>query len=351
MLNRLISIALFSSIGLPCVVSYGQDAYYSQPYSAPIYYNPAHTGFYKGLRARMAYRSQWPQYYDDIKNYYFSMDLAERAVPGLGGAGMIISSNQAGSGSVKTTSFGLAAASRIKLSRFITTQLGFTGLFTQKEISDVQDYIFSDQLDHRHGLIYDLSSFSNFSETSTSYPDLVLGGIMNYLRKNISATVGFSVHHLFRPDESFLGLETRLPRKYVGEANLVIAQKRNMKNGFIFNPSVYYEYQNGFSTYYVGMNAAKSALRAGVWYRNRMSEIYNIQALTIMAGVKLPITEEDSRLYVSYSYDLDLGELNATGGAHEIHLNFEFDNIKILKKESVFREDYDYPVINKVLRF
>lgn len=339
-------IAVFAFSG-----AYNQEPFFSQHYNSPIFYNPANIGIYKGLVARVAYRSQWPQYFSDIKTYNLTLDLAERTIPGVGGFGLIVNTNDEGPGYIKRTTFGFAATSRIKLSRYVVTQLGLTGAFVQKTIGDIGDFIFSDQLDDRHGLIYDQSSFEYFPNTKTSYPDLTIGTMVNYMRKNISSTAGLAVHHLFKPDESFLGLPTRVPRKWIAHAEMVIGQKRRSKGGFLFNPAILYEYQGGFSTYNVSFNASKSVLYAGLTYRNKESEVYNFSVLAVMVGVKLPLGEETSRVFVAYSYDLQLSGIKGTGGAHEIHLNFEFDRMKLFKSKSVFREDYDYPVFNKPVRF
>ncbi|MCD4734946.1 MAG: PorP/SprF family type IX secretion system membrane protein [Bacteroidales bacterium] len=329
----------------------GQEAFFSQPFNAPVFYNPASIGLFQGLKARITYRDQWPQYYDDIKTYNFSLDLAERTVPGFGGAGLVVNSNTEGSGFIKRTTIGLALASRIKLNQFTYSHFGFTGSYVQKEIADPQGYIYSDQLDHRHGLIHDVSAVPVSGKLKTSYPDLNIGWLINYMRKTINATFGFSMHHIFKPDESFFGLESRLPQRFVVHTDIVIAQKRRKNKGFLFNPGLLWDYFNGFSSYQLGMNVSKSVLYAGIWYRNRQNKVYEPQALIVLAGLKLPLSEEGSRLILMYSYDLNIGGMKGTGGAHEVHLTFQFDRIKLLKGKSVFREDYDYPVILKNVRF
>ncbi len=43
------------------------------------------TGLTEGLKVRLMYHDQWPQYTHNLKNYGFSMDVAERFIPGSGG--------------------------------------------------------------------------------------------------------------------------------------------------------------------------------------------------------------------------------------------------------------------------
>ena len=143
----LICLSLFTLDG------FSQEAYYSQFFNSPTYYNPATVGLHSGLKVRLNYRDQWPQYNDDLKSYNFSMDLAERFMPGSGGLGLIFSTNKEGSGFIKRNMVGVLGSVRIRLNRFWVSQVGFSGTWVQKQI-DSKDLIWSDQLDDRHGLLY-----------------------------------------------------------------------------------------------------------------------------------------------------------------------------------------------------
>lgn len=343
-----ISILLF----ITCLFSkgYSQEAYYSQFYNAPAYNNPATIGLHRGLKIRMSYRDQWPRYNDDLKTYNFTMDLAEREMPGAGGVGLIFSTNKEGKGFIRRNMLGVMASVRVKLSRYLLSQFGVSGAYVQKQIdSDNSNFIWSDQLDGRHGLLYPNSSFSGFAKKNVSYNDINLGGLLNYERHYITATFGLAVHHVLKPNESFFNLDIRVPRKYVIHTDFVILQQSNPKKGFKFNPALLFENQAGFNTFTLGMNIAKSVLYAGAWYRNRQSQIYNPQSIILLVGINIPMVTEDARMKLMYSYDLGLTEMKGTGGAHEISLRFEFDHIHLIKSKSSFADDY--PVIHKPLIF
>lgn len=62
-----------------------QDPLFSQFYNNPIYYNPGYIGLNAGIRTRFNYRDQWTGLPVDFKTYNFSMDIAERAIPGIRG--------------------------------------------------------------------------------------------------------------------------------------------------------------------------------------------------------------------------------------------------------------------------
>jgi len=343
--------SIIFALFLICIMPYNvksQEAYYSQYYNSPTYYNPALTGLNQGLNIRIAYRDQWPQYTDDLKTYNFSMDIAERFMPGAGGLGIIFNTNKEGKGFIRRTMIGAMGSARIKISRYWVSQVGFMAAYVQKQIDDT-DFIWSDQLDNKHGWLYPQSSFSGFPEDNISYPDLSLGGVIKYEKRLLTGNFGFAMHHITRPNESFSNLEIRLDRKYVVHTDFTILQKSNPKKGFKFNPGLMYENMSGFNTFTLGSNVSKSVLYAGIWYRNKQSRIYNYQALILLTGINIGMVNKYSRLKLMYSYDINMSELKGTGGAHEITLRFEFDQIHLFKSQSSFAGDY--PVIYDPLVF
>jgi type IX secretion system PorP/SprF family membrane protein len=320
----------------------GQDPYYSQFYNTPIYYNPGMVGLNDGLKIRLMHHNQWPQYNDDLKSYNFSMDVAERFMPGAGGIGVVFNTNNEGNGFIKKNMVGALASARIRMNRNLFSQFGFMVAYVQKQI-DNDDFIWSDQLDNRHGLLHSQSSFPGFSNQYVQYPDISIGGVINRQSEYLNFTFGLAVHHLLKPNESFYDIETRVPRKYIAHTDLVIFQRSNPRKGFRFNPAILYENYAGFNTFTLGSNIAKSVLYAGAWYRNRQSQIYNYQAVILVAGINIPMVNEYSRMKLMYSYDISVTEMKGTGGTHEITLRFEFDQIHLFKSQSAFANEY--PII------
>lgn len=319
-----------------------QDPYYSQFYNTPLYYNPAMTGLSDGMKVRLMYHNQWPQYNDDLISYDFSMDVAERFMPGAGGLGIIFNTNKEGNGFIKKNMIGALASARIRMQRNLFSQLGFMVAYVQKQI-DNDDFIWGDQLDDRHGLLHSQSTFPGFPNQYANYPDISLGYVLHYEQHYYSWTIGAAVHHLLKPNESFYNLETRVPRKYVIHSDWIIFQRSNAKKGFKFNPGILFENQSGFNTFTLGSNISKSVLFTGVWYRNKQSAIYDYQSLILMVGLNIPMVNKYSRMKLMYSYDINLTEMKGTGGTHEITLRFEFDQIHLFKSQSSFANDY--PII------
>jgi type IX secretion system PorP/SprF family membrane protein len=325
-----------------------QDPYYSQYFNAPLHYNPAYVGYFKGFKTQINYRKQWPQLHDDLKNYGLALDFCERELPGLGGFGLIVNSSSEGAGLIKSLNASLVASSRIKLTKYMVTQAGITAGYVSNQVN-VTDYIFSDQIDGKHGLIYPESTFGDLENDKKGYPDIALGGLLSFTRLNISTTAGIALHHVLKPDRSFTGLESRLPRKLVLHTDMIVKQRRAMKKGFVFNPGILFERQGHFSTYQLGMNVARSVLYAGMWYRSKETSFIDYDELVFVMGLKIPIMDENSRLRVMYSYDFGLTGPKGAGGAHEIGMSFEFDKIKLIKSNKSISDDY--PVLDNIIRF
>jgi type IX secretion system PorP/SprF family membrane protein len=318
-----------------------QDPIFTQFYNNPLYYNPGTVGLNPGMRMRFNYRDQWPSLPVDFKTYDFSMDVAERNIPGSGGLGLIALSDKAGTGMMKTSILGLATSVRVPLQENMVAQVGIMTSFVQKMIN-WDDLVFTDQLSPRYGNIYK-SAFEAPDKSKVTYPDFAVGGVYRFTEvglsfANIQGTLGAAMHHVFRPNESFLGLTSPLPRKLVIHGDLVFEidqsegnfynRSRNPKT-FKFNPGFNLEKQGDFSTYSIGVNILKSSIYSGVWFRNQTFDFVQSNDLMLALGLYLPFNK-DSRLKIMYTYDLILTELRpAAGASHEITLAFEFDEFNL----------------------
>jgi len=333
--------ALISSFAL------AQDPLFSQFYNNPVYYNPGAVGLTPGLRARFTVRDQWPELPADLRNYTFSMDFAERNIPGSGGLGLMVMSDNAGSGYMKTSTVGLSTAVRVPLQENMVAQFGIMTSFVQKRLN-WDNLVFTDQLDPVYGNIYE-SSFQEPTSGNVVYPDFSAGGVFRFTESSttfssIQGTFGLAVHHLFRPNESFLGLTSPLPRKLAITGDLVFEldgdsdgpyfQREGKKNTFKINPGFIYESQAEFKTYMVGLNLLKSAIYSGVWFRNRTSELAKSNDLIFMLGINAPFTSQ-TRMKINYTYDFIMTEIRtATGCSHEISITIELDDFNMFKRNS-----------------
>jgi len=323
-----------------------QDPNYSQFTHNPLYYNPAYTGISSGISMRFNYRKQWPNLPGDFKTYNFNIDMAARTVSGSGGLGFMVDKHTAGSGYYERTRVGIPIAVRIPLYANMLVQMGVMTSFVQKNLN-WNNLIFVDQLDPRFGNIYN-TEFVVPLKNQVTYPDFDIGLAFRMIQstwsgKEMIATAGVAVHHLFTPNESFFEFESPLSRKLVITGDFIIqdddyervitSYNRGQKGGFRFNPGFIFQKQANFTSYSMGLNVYKSNVYVGFWYRNESFDLLKSNALILMAGINAKVNEE-SRLKILYSYDVLMNEslYRAAGGTHEITLIFELDSFSALNR-------------------
>ncbi len=314
-----------------------QDPNYSQYFSEPLYFNPAMTGINTGLRARFSFRDQWPNLPVDFKSYYFSADIGDRNLPGAGGFGIVINSDNLGVSLIKNLMVGLNVAVRIPINANLVAQVGLKASVVQRRLN-WDDFVFSDQLSEKYGNIY-LSQFTAPDVNSKVFPDFAAGGVLQFASEegNVSGTVGFSVDHLFKPDESFLSTSTApLPRKFMGNLDLVLTTAGRVSSGIYsstneplrINPGIMYQNQGNQSLIQAGLNLLKYNIYLGGWFKGSF-DANTGSAIALLAGYRYTFAENMSIKFM-YSYDLQMsGNLQGMGGAHEISLILEFDKLSL----------------------
>lgn len=320
----------------------GQDPNYSQWLNAPLYYNPAYAGLSSGLRARFSARDQWPNLQQDFRTYYFSADYGDRNLPGAGGIGLLVNKDNEGVSFIKDLTIGLALAVRIPLATNVICQFGIKGSLVQKWFA-WDKLVFSDQLNPKYGNIY-AASVNPPDDQQRLFPDFGAGGIVQFVNEegNISGTAGFSVDHIFQPDESFLSVaKSPLPRKYVGHLDFIISvgngpsSSQNPVRGFgdalRINPGIIYQNQHGTSSIQVGVNMLKYNFYLGGYFK--ASSIYGPStSVMLLAGYRYMVSAGMNMKFM-YSYDIQVSKnLQGTGGAHEISVILEFRNFRLSGK-------------------
>jgi type IX secretion system PorP/SprF family membrane protein len=315
-----------------------QDPNFSQWFSAPTFFNPSYTGVNTGLRARFLFRDQWPNLPVDFKSYYFSADMGDRRLPGAGGLGLIVESDNQGVAFIHNLSIGLNLAVRIPISSNVITQVGMKAALVQKTVN-YDELVFTDQLSAQYGNIYQ-TSFVAPDANKRTFPDFGVGGLMQFANEpgNIAGTIGFACDHLFKPDQSFLSMGSApLPRKYVAHADFVISAGGGSSSSYYgssnddqlkINPGIIYQNQFNLNALEVGLNILKYNIYIGAWYKSTTSNIPS-SAMVLLAGYRYEFAP-DMNIKFMYSYDLQIsGALQGMGGAHEISLVLEFDKFSI----------------------
>jgi type IX secretion system PorP/SprF family membrane protein len=314
----------------------GQDPNFSQFFNTPLYYNPAFTGLNAGVHGRFTFRDQWPNLPADFKSYYFSADIGDRNIPGSGGIGLIVESDNEGIAFINNLMIGLDIAVRIPIASNIISQVGIKAAVGQKHV-DWDDFVFTDQLSERYGNIYQ-TQFIAPGENKKTFPDFGAGGLIQFTNaeSSVYGTAGFAVDHIFQPDVSFISSgNAPLPRIWVVHTDFIIstgAASSSSTSGagepLKLNPGILYQNQNGLNSLELGLNLLKYNIYLGGWYKNTMGTDAN-SSIALLAGYRFYFAENMSIRFM-YSYDLQIsGYLQGTGGAHEISLILDFEKLQV----------------------
>jgi type IX secretion system PorP/SprF family membrane protein len=314
-----------------------QDPNFLQFFNEPTYYNPAFTGLYTGLRAGFAYRNQWPNLPASFKSYFFSADLGDRNLPGSGGLGFIVNSDNEGVGFIKSLSMGLNVSVRIPLSEYMVSQVGIRASVVQKSVN-WDDFVFTDQLSEKYGNIFN-SAFTHPENNKRIFPDFGIGGLIQFSNEasRFNGSAGIAIDHFFQPDEGFLTTEkSPLPRKWVFHTDFIIntgdegypGGTKGTGDQLKLNPGIIYQNQNGMSTLQAGFNLLKYNVYLGGWYRVAMGS-NGSSLLALVAGYRYTFAEDMSIKFM-YSYDIQIsGPARGAGGAHEISLILDFEKLTV----------------------
>jgi type IX secretion system PorP/SprF family membrane protein len=334
-MKKTITIFILAILSVIACSVNAQDPNYTQFINNPVYYNPAYTGLYTGIRARFSFRDLWPALPYDFKAYHFDADLGDRNLPGSGGLGLFINTDNEGIGFIKNLNIGVSLAVRIPFNALSIGQIGIIASWLQKSVN-WDDFVFSDALSERYGNTYP-TSFIRPEQNVKNMPDFGVGGIFQFgnEQRSMTGTVGLAVDHLFEPDQSFLQTaKAPLPRKWVAHADAVFATGAStgmgrIENGaMLINPGIIYQAQGGLNSIQAGLNLSKFGLNLGLWLKGAFGS-YSNSSLAFLAGYGLGLMD-NMGLRFAYSYDMQMsGALQGTGGAHEVTLILDFNSESI----------------------
>ena len=308
-----------------------QDLHFSQFFNSPLSTNPANTGFIPDADYRLGahYRNQWSNImsvpYKTISVFADAQLFRDRLENGWLGAGAILLSDEAGSGSLKSTKIYGSLAYHQMLGNSSLLSAGFNLGWANKRI-DQTNLKFPDQFD---GKFFDNSLPTSvvLVNNNISYFDMQAG--MNYAyfpSDDIYINAGYSIHHVNRPKESFFAdrsADAIIPMRHIAFANAILKVHPNV----IINPNIYFTTQAKAFNLVAGLNAnynlsaiGEAQLIAGVYYR------YN-DAVIPMVGLEI------NNIRFTFSYDVTTSSLknyNNSRGASEFNLiknGFYPDNV------------------------
>lgn len=298
--------------------SWGQDIHFSQYYNAPLLVNPANTGFNPDFDYRVGvnYRSQWANIGSPYKTMSAWGDvkvLGNRLETGWLGLGGMMLRDQAGSGSLTSTTglFSLAYHQMLGYNSLLSG--GFAVGYTQKRI-DVTKLTFDNQW---NGIFFDTNIPSNepFATNQVGYVDLQVG--LNYAyfaSENFYFNAGASIQRLNRPRETFF--ESTVSNNEVNSRyNFFLNANMKVRDYWIVNPNVFYSQVGNVRQLVAGVNANRDLgdngarqLIMGVYYRTG-------DAVIPLFGYQI----NDLRMTFNYDATISsLSRINFTRGAFEI---------------------------------
>lgn len=282
-----------------------QDPEFTQFYANPLYLNPALAGDRICPRVNISYRMQWPGIYGTYSTVGVSVDKLAYKVKG--GIGLMIMNDRAAKGTLNTTGIGLIYAPKVQLGKKISASAAIQAGYWQKAVN-WSKLTFGDQIDAQRGFVLETNEVAG-KQTVGNF-DLAAGLVIS--SRHFFA--GGAVHHILVPNESFLDGQSPLPRKYTlhAGANIPLNKGSRSSDEASISPNILYQQQGDFKQLNLGLYAKKGSIVGGLWYRGDDSFI-------VLLGI------EANALRLGYSYDVTISKLtNATAGAHEVTLGYQF---------------------------
>ena len=288
-----------------------QDPEFTQFYANQLYLNPAFAGTARCPRLILNYRNQWPALTGSFVTTSASYDQHVETISG--GVGLIVTQDNAGQGTLKTSTISGIYSYQQAISRKFSIRAGFQATYFQKSL-DWNKLTFNDMIDPRYGFIYETQDIPRGGNTDNVD---FSAGILGFSKQLF---FGFSVHHLTEPNESLVVGLSRLPMKWTGHAGAVIPIERGSRYSDAYiSPNVMYRRQGEFQQLNTGLYVKKGPLVGGIWYRGFLFADYR-DAFIVSLGVQTDV------IRFGYSYDVTVSDLTpATGGAHEVSMTIQFD--------------------------
>ncbi|MEM0939615.1 MAG: type IX secretion system membrane protein PorP/SprF [Bacteroidota bacterium] len=320
MVKKLSSLLVFMGLFLVQNTLQAQDPQFSQYYAAPLYLNPGLVGINQKGRMGINYRNQWPNL--DANFETFSGYIDYHFEDYYSSAGLIVTTDRAGSAGLRSTTIGLQYAYQFQLNNQWTFRPGIEIAYNFQDL-DFDKLIFGDQLSPS-GITGNPTQEVFDSGLNVSFFDLSFGGILY----NSSLWLGGAVHHITEPNQSIAEGDAPLPRRFSIHAGyrlpLSPGSIRTSQGERSITPSFNYRAQAEFDQLDLGAYLTLEPVLFGVWYRGL--PIKNLDGVTNNESIIFMIGLQSKRTTFGYSFDYTISELGIdTGGAHEISIAYSFN--------------------------
>lgn len=321
-----------------------QDVHFSQVQEAPLWLNPANTGFFNGyFRAVANYRSQWAS----MGNPYQTMSLA---VDGTAlksykrksymGVGLFVFNDRAGVAKIGTTQVQLNISAIIKSGKNSKLSSGVNVGYNQNS-ANYAALTFGNQYT---GKEIDQTVASGEVVSYKSFASADVGAGINYEYSNASVDMtrddifsikfGAAVHHINRPTQAFsTGSSYKLPMRFVGQVQVRIDVKETKISVL---PSLIYIRQ-----------ATAQEINVGAHIRYRFKNDTKITGYITETGLNIglyyrvndaivpQVNLDMGRYAIGLSYDINVSKYTQASkaqGGFEIYLKFLTLSNSLLKR-------------------
>jgi len=312
--KRIIYVIIFLFLVLG--EGFGQDPTFSQFYANALYLSPSFAGATEEYRFSLNYRDQWPAVPGVFHTYSISFD---KAMPNFNsGIGVLATYDVAGSGDLSTTNIGLLYSYDFNINREWHVRPGVNFKFYYLGL-DIAKLIFNSQL---------TGSGVSPSVTPPPFDNVVdVDFATSALAYNQRIWSGITIDHLLKPKTSFYGDNATVPVKVnlYGGVQVLKKTRLRQKAQETLSVALNYQRQGRYNQTDIGLYYYRDPLIFGLWYRG-------IPFITTQAGDAIIglIGIKTNSLHIGYSYDFTISNLiSSTGGAHEISLVYEFNNLSL----------------------
>jgi type IX secretion system PorP/SprF family membrane protein len=298
---------------------FGQDPTFSQFYANPLYLSPSFAGATEEYRFAMNVRDQWPAIPGTFMTYSVSFD---KALPSFNsGIGVLATYDVAGSGNLSTTNLGLLYSYDFNINKQWHVRPGVNFKFYYLGL-DIGKLIFNSQMNGGGGVSPTINPppFDKVVDVDFATSAMVF---------DERTWAGFTVDHLFTPKTSFYGDggNAIVPVKLnvYGGTQILKTTRLRQKMQEVMSLAINFQKQGKFVQTDIGLYYYKNPLIFGLWYRG-------IPFLTTQAGDAIIglVGIKTDQFQIGYSYDFTISNLvSSTGGAHEISLIYEFNNLSL----------------------
>jgi type IX secretion system PorP/SprF family membrane protein len=305
-----------------------QDPQFSQFYASPVYLNPALTGSTDRARVGVNYRNQWPSLTHSFTTISAYADFFSKAIES--GVGIIVNQHTESFLDYQSTEVGGVYSYKMRVSDNLIMRTGIQLSYFNKDLN-FEKLVFGNQIDIANGQVIGPSGETFERGEAVGFLSASAGTLIY----SNSFWIGTAVHHINEPNQSFVGGDSRLARKYSVHAGY----KLNLGDGQRLRTVAYqfqersvtfamnYKKQGGFNQLDAGMQFYFQPLVIGGWYRGipiqSVDEIVKNESIIALLGLEL-----NENLSFGYSHDFTVSRLaGSTGGAHEFSLTFSFGKI------------------------